>query len=141
SEDFIGPILRGEVSAQQAWSGPAAKAVRESDGELSYVVPGEGSALWVTCAAIPAEAPDPDASLACLAALMDPELTSLATSNGGYATPNDAARSCLPLEIREDPTLFPDDLVMARCSILRDLDEGEAQMQSLFSHILDLDAT
>lgn len=135
SDDFTGPVLSGEVSAHHAWSGPASKAVRESGGGLTYVVPSEGATLWITCAAIPADAPEPEASLAFLAGLMEPELSSLATLNGGYATPNDVARALLPPEIRRDQSLFPDERMVARCSLLHDLGGGEQMMVDLFAGI------
>src|SRR5690349_12035777 len=47
SEDFVGPLVRGEVAAHQAWSGPAAAAARAHRG-LRYVLPEEGANLWLT---------------------------------------------------------------------------------------------
>jgi spermidine/putrescine-binding protein len=135
SDDFTGPVLSGDVSAHQAWSGPASKAVRESGGDLTYVVPAEGATLWITCAAVPADAPESEASLAMLSALMEPELSSLATLNGGYATPNDVARALLPPEIRDDETLFPDAETVAGSHPIHDVGSGGVAMERLFEQI------
>jgi spermidine/putrescine-binding protein len=135
SDDFIGPVMSGEVSAHQAWSGPASKAVRESGGGLTYVVPSEGATLWITCAAVPADAPEPEASLAMLSALMEPELSSLATLNGGYATPNGAARALLPPAIRDDEALFPDASTIAGSHTIHDVGSVGAAMELLFEKI------
>ena len=94
SDDFIGPVVDGTVIAHHAWSGPSAHAVRANPG-LRYVVPDEGAVLWVTTAAIPADAPDPELSLALLRELMDPHLAAYTTEHYGYATPNEAARPLL----------------------------------------------
>jgi spermidine/putrescine transport system substrate-binding protein len=131
SEDFISPVRDGTVVAHHAWSGPAAIAARTSD-HLAFALPAEGALYWVTTAAIPAEAPEPDASHALIAELMDPELACLATRNGGYSTPNDAARAALPPELGQDPVLFPDASVLARCIGVEDVGtEAEERMESV----------
>jgi spermidine/putrescine transport system substrate-binding protein len=135
SDDFTGPVLAGRVGAHHAWSGPAAKAVRESGGRLRYVLPREGAVLWVTCGSVPSSAPEPDLSMALLAGLMEPELAATATENGGYATPNEAARRLLTPELAEDPSLFPGEETIERCTVLVDVDDGAAE--ALFAEVVD----
>jgi spermidine/putrescine transport system substrate-binding protein len=134
SDDFTGPVEEGTVTAHHAWSGPAALAVRRQP-RLRYVVPAEGATLWITAAAIPSGAPDPDRSHALLHALMAPERAMLATATGGYATPNDAARALLAPELREDPVLFPPAGVLERCEIVRDLGADEAALEAVFAAV------
>ena len=119
SDDFIGPVVAGNVIAHHAWSGPSSHAVRAHPG-LRYVVPDEGAVLWVTTAAIPADAPDPDLSLSLLRELMDPDLAVYTTEHYGYATPNQAARRLLPRPLQADTALFPDADTLARCHVFRD---------------------
>jgi spermidine/putrescine transport system substrate-binding protein len=127
SDDFVSPIVSGAVGVHHAWSGPAAHGVREHSG-LRYVVPEEGAILWITTAAIPVDAPDPAASLALVAELMDPELAAQTTIQGGFATPNEPARALLPAELRADNALFPDGVTLARCHLLRDLGDDERRL-------------
>jgi spermidine/putrescine transport system substrate-binding protein len=134
SDDFCTPVINGRVLAHQAWSGPAARVVRCGRG-LSYVVPPEGAGLWTTAAAIPAGAPDPDRSLELLVRLMDPELAALTTARHGYATPNRAARALLPAAIREDPALFPDSAIRARCHVFRDLGDAERRFEAVWAAV------
>jgi spermidine/putrescine transport system substrate-binding protein len=129
SDDFISPVVSGELSIHQAWSGPAARVARRDSG-LHYVVPDEGAVLWITTAAIPASAPDPIASTALLCELMAPELAAWTTIETGFATPNEAARLELPSEVRNDERLFPRAETMARCHPLRDLGEREKLLTS-----------
>jgi spermidine/putrescine transport system substrate-binding protein len=119
SDDFVGPVLEGTVIAHHAWSGPAAHAVRAHPG-LRYVVPDEGAVLWVTTAAIPADAPDPELSHALLRELMDPDLLAYTTEHYGFATPNEAARRRLSRPLQADATLFPDEDTLRRCHVFRD---------------------
>ena len=119
SDDFIGPVIDGRVIAHHAWSGPSAHAVRANPG-LRYVVPDEGAVLWVTTAAIPADAPDPELSLALLRELMDPHLAAYTTEHYGYATPSEAARPLLTRALQADTALFPDEDTLRRCHVFRD---------------------
>ena len=130
SDDFVGPVVRGEVVAHHAWSGPAAMAVREH-ARLRYLVPREGAVLWVTTAAVPVGAPEPDVSMRLLAELADPELAAQTTARNGFATPSEAARALLPSALREDPSLFPDAETIARCHTLHDLSDDEAKLEAV----------
>jgi len=131
SDDFTGPVERGDVDVHQAWSGPASLSVRQNP-DLGYVVPREGALLWVTTGAIPADAPDPEAAGRLLEALIEPELASLAVINGGYSTPNRHARAVLAPELQADRVLFPDEETILRCQVLSSLsEEGERAMIDL----------
>ena len=131
SDDFCGPVESGAVAVHQAWSGPASHAVRRRPG-LRYVVPREGATMWVTCAAVPADAPDPAASQRLIAELMAPELAARTTREHGYATPNAAARIRLPADLADDPVLFPDEATLCRCHVLRDLGPEEARLAAVY---------
>lgn len=117
SDDFTGPVERGGVDAHQAWSGPASMAIRR-DPSLGFAIPEEGALLWVTTAAVPADSPDPEAAIELIAALMDPDLARLAVENGGYSTPNAAARDLLGGQLRDDAVLFPPSDEIERCGTL-----------------------
>jgi len=127
SDDFVGPVVRGEVVAHHAWSGPAAMAVREHD-RLRYLVPREGAVLWVTTGAVPAGAVEPEVSMRLLAELADPGLAAQTTARNGFATPSEDARALLPTALREDAALFPDAETIGRCHTLHDLGDDEARL-------------
>ncbi len=114
SDDFTGPVERGEVAVHQAWSGPASAAVR-ADPELGFTLPEEGALLWVTTAAIPDDAPRPAVSRAFLKALLDPRNLRLAVENNGYSTPDEETRRLLSADLCHDPVLFPPPEVIERC--------------------------
>lgn len=136
SDDFVGPVVGGEVAVHHAWNGPSSVAVRAHE-RLGYVVPGEGAVLWITTGAVPVDAPHPAAAHAVLESLLDPALARPTVERYGYSTPNAAARRALPPELREDPTLFPDEGVLERCEALRDLDpDGLRKLEDLWFGIL-----
>ena len=121
SDDFVGPVVTGSVGVHQAWSGPASHAVRHSPVRLRYVVPEEGAILWITAAAIPADAPDPALSLRMLRRAAGSRTSGEHDDAPyGYATPSDAARSLSRARSGDDPSLFPDADTLARCHVFRD---------------------
>jgi spermidine/putrescine-binding protein len=136
SDDFISPVGEGRVGVHHAWSGPASRAVAGS-GYLDYGLPREGSVLWVTTAAVPADAPDPDAAQALIAELMKPELARLAVENGGYSSPNEATRQALDRSLGRDPILFPEEAVLRSGLIVESLDPGaEKRFEAVFERSL-----
>jgi len=136
SDDFISPVREGRVGVHHAWSGPASRAVSGCD-DLDYVLPREGSVLWVTTAAVPADAPDPDAALALVAELMRPELARLAVENGGYSSPNEATQEVLDRSLARDPILFPDESVLRSGLTVEALDtRAEKRYEALFERSL-----
>lgn len=135
SDDFVSPVKKGLVSAHHAWSGPAALAVRQ-DPELGYAVPREGACVWVTTAAIPAAAAEPDAARRLIVALLEPEIAAETVSSNGFATPSETARALLPAEIASNATLFPSDDELGRCTPLRDLGPRGAAMEAVWRRLL-----
>jgi spermidine/putrescine-binding protein len=138
SEDFISPVRDGRLSVHQAWSGPAARVVAECD-RLGYALPGEGAVLWVTAAAVPADAPDPEAAQNLIAELMKPELARLAVENGGYSSPNEATRTSLDRSLASDPVLFPGESVLASGLTVEALEPAaEQRFQAVFDRFVRL---
>ena len=134
SEDFVvGPLVRGEVAARQAWSGPAAAAVRAHHG-LRYVLPPGGRRPVARPPARPAGAARPEARGSAVA-LCDPELAALTTRAEGFATPNEAARGRLDAALRRDATLFPPEAVLRGCTTFRDLGAAEARLVQLYEEV------
>jgi spermidine/putrescine transport system substrate-binding protein len=137
SDDFVGPVADRAVVAHHAWSGPSAARMRTAP-ELGYVVPREGAVLWTTTAAIPADAPDPDAAHALIELLLDPERAAITTTRFGYATPNAAARERLDPALADDPVLFPDASVRERLHVIRDLSPAAAgRVDALWTAVRD----
>lgn len=136
SDDFVVPVVDGDVAVHHAWNGPSSVAVRTYE-RLRYVVPREGAVLWITTGAVPVDAPNPVDAHAVLENLLDPEIARPTVEKYGYSTPNAAARRLLPTELKDDPVLFPDAGVLGRCDVLRDVGpEGLRRLEDLWSEIL-----
>jgi len=85
--------------------------------EIRYVVPKEGSMLWVDMLAIPADAPHPRNAHRLIDYLMRPEVAARITESTGFANANASATALLPETLRSDSTVYPDAAMMQRLQV------------------------
>jgi spermidine/putrescine-binding protein len=95
-------LLSGEVWLGQTWNGEAALAHQENP-DIAYVIPEEGCTVWFDNLAIPKGAPHPDAALAFINYVLDPQASILITEEFPYSNPNKAA---LELMKTEKPDMY-----------------------------------
>jgi len=84
-----------------------------------FVIPREGTLLWVDCLAIPSHSTHQAEAERFIDFINQPENAVLATTELHLATPNAGAMRLLPEELRQDPSLFPPAKVLARSQMLR----------------------
>ncbi|WP_415846275.1 ABC transporter substrate-binding protein [Stutzerimonas zhaodongensis] len=82
-----------------------------------YVVPKEGTLLWIDCLSIPAKGSKKELAYRFLNYISDPQIAALNAAELGVATPNAAAKALLPAEISEDPTIYPTEAVLQNSQI------------------------
>lgn len=82
-----------------------------------YVVPKEGTLLWVDCLSIPANGRQKQLAYRFLNFISEPEIAALNAAELAVATPNAAATALLPPEISQDPTIYPPDAVLQNSQI------------------------
>ena len=110
-----GQLVAGDVWLAQLWDGDAAQARREQPA-LEWMLPAEGSTLWIDSLAIPASAPHPRAAHAFIEYTLRPEIAARISGVTGYGSPNQAAIPLLP-----NPVRYPDAGEMSRLEIQQDL--------------------
>lgn len=83
-----------------------------------YVVPKEGTLLWVDCLSVPVkQGPNKALAYRFLNFLNDPEIAALNAAELGVATTNAAAKALLPEETRQDPSIYPPEQVLRTSQI------------------------
>lgn len=111
-----------------------AEATGQSDWQ--YVVPNEGTLLWLECWAAPAGRPLSKAAQAFLAFLNQPEQAASNAEAAWIATPNRAAVALTSAEYRADSGLFPSSEVMARSHAYKHLSPKAMQLRLRIIHSL-----
>lgn len=110
-----GQLISGDVAVAQLWSGDARQAAQE-EPRIAFMIPREGSQLFLDYLAVPRGAPHPRAAHAFLNYLLRPEIAAEIAEQTGYGAANAAA-----LARMADPQRLPDAATLARLEILRDL--------------------
>ncbi len=114
-------LLSGDVDLAMNWNGSAVKLVRAHPQQFKFVVPQEGSLLFVDNLCLLKTAPNPDAAYRFLDFLLDPPHAARNMQSILYAMPIPAAVALLPPELRDNTTIFPSLGDMSRFHVLLDM--------------------
>lgn len=116
-------MIGGDNPIGVIYSGEAIFTQRENP-DLEYVVPQEGSNVWIDGWVIPKNAPNKEYAEKWINFLCDPEIALKNFEYITYSTPNKAARDLIEDEdIKNSPVAFPGTDVLARCSTYHYLGE------------------
>jgi spermidine/putrescine-binding protein len=127
-------LLSGDVWLAQGWSGQFAKAM-EADPDIDYVIPREGSSLFLDNLVIPIDAPHPELAHAFMNYVMEPAVAAEICTTMRYSTPNQAAVPLLPEHVRRNPATFPPADALARAELIVDIGEATVLFDRLWTEV------
>lgn len=134
SSNFEDVLLSGDVWAAQGWNGQFARAMQQ-DPDIAYVIPKEGSALFLDSLVVPANAPDPELAHRFIDFALEAEVSAEICRTMGYSTPNRAGLALLPESVRRNPAIFPPAEALARLELLRDVGEATVLYDRLWTEV------
>jgi spermidine/putrescine transport system substrate-binding protein len=108
SLDRRSALVTGDAAAAMLYSGDA-RMLQEFHGDIRFVLPEEGSLIWVDYLTISRHAANPDLALRLLDFLNRPEIAARNARYVHYATPNRAAKALLPASFTGDTVIYPAD--------------------------------
>ena len=135
SSDFATLLAAGDVDLAHGWNGELAEVVAEHPDRFVYVVPKEGSTLWIDSLAVPKTARNVDAAYDFLAFVLRPEIAARIVNGVHYAGANKAALERIDAAIRNDPAIYPPQEVLDRCELLEDLGETTQLLDELWTEV------
>jgi spermidine/putrescine transport system substrate-binding protein len=112
SDAIISILIDEDATVGMSWNGDLVKAGVENN-KLSFVYPKDGFEIWVDNFAVLKDAPHPDNAYKFLNFLMRPEIAKAVSMSINYSTANLAARKLMPIEVRNNPALYPPREVLA----------------------------
>ena len=128
-------MIGGEASIGVIYSGEVLFC-QESNEDLAYVIPKEGSNVWLDCWVIPKNAQNKENAEAFINFLCRPDIAVKNFEYITYATPNKAAKELLDTEYQENPAVFPDESILSKCETFHYLgEESEELYNSLWKEI------
>ncbi len=112
-------MVAGEAALALVWSGDAQYAINLNP-DLAYVVPEEGSNVWVDGMVITKTAANPDNAHAFIDFLSRPEIAAMNVEYIEYSTPNQGAIELLGDDYIDNPNLNPGMDVIENCEFFHD---------------------
>ncbi len=114
----VNALAAGETCLVLSYSGDviqaAARAAEARDGVgVRYVAPKKGAQLWFDMLAIPADAPHPDAALAFINFILQPDVIAGVTNRVRYPNAVPASRAMVHPDLLNDPNIYPPPARMA----------------------------
>ncbi len=90
-------------------------------GLWKYVIPKEGTVLWVDCLAVPSNSQNIDKALDFLNYLTDPAISAQNAEDLYYATPNKSAMSHVSEKYKNDNEIFPDKSILEQSDLYEEM--------------------
>ncbi len=132
---FYEKLISGEAVMTEAWDGWCGYGMAENP-DIKFVVPEEGSDLWVDTMVVLRDSENKEAAMAFINMMLEPETHAWVTENVYYNVPNEAAGELVPAELKEQfPQLdvTPDQL--AEGESLIDLGEDSTKYTELTTEV------
>lgn len=126
-------LAKGAILAM-AYSGDSARGTKE-DSETMYVLPREGSQIFVDALSIPAKAPHRDLAEKFINYMLEPKVGAQFAEWGQGATPNKAALEFIAPAVLSNPTIYPPLEIMSRLEYAKDLGEKNKLYDEVWTQI------
>ena len=133
---FYSKLVSGEAHLVQAWDGWCNYGITEND-KIKYVVPKEGSDLWVDTMVVVGNSPNQEAAHKFIDYILKPETGKWVAENIMYKVPNKAAMEALDkgmLEKYPNLAYVPADLL--KYEQLRDLGAGMKTFSKVVTEVM-----
>ncbi|MFH2091562.1 MAG: spermidine/putrescine ABC transporter substrate-binding protein [Pseudomonadota bacterium] len=114
-------VISGVADAAIVYNGDAIQTVSKEPEKYGFIVPKEGSEIWLDSMCIPAKAPNLDAAHQWINWVLEPRVGASLSNYNQYATPNDAAIPFLNKEDLDNPGIWPTPEIMKTLSFVKDL--------------------
>ena len=129
-------MIGGEAALGVIYSGEALYCQQENP-DLDYVIPKEGTNIWIDSWVIPKNAKNVENAEAFINFLCRPDIAKVNFDYITYSIPNTAGRDLIEDEsLRNSPIAFPDDSKLENCETFRFLgDDNDALYNRLWREI------
>ncbi len=129
-------LISGEAVVATIYNGDVLM-LQEHDERIQFILPKEGSFLWVDYLAVLASSPNQDLAKAFVNFLNEPEHAAQWAEYVYFATANKSARALLSAEFLADPIIFPDEESMSRLEFIEHLPARAARRwNTIFNQVV-----
>jgi putrescine transport system substrate-binding protein len=119
SSEYINGLAGGDICMALGFSGDilqARKRAKEAGNgiEIDYIIPKEGAQMWFDSMVIPKDAPNADNAHALINYLLRPDVAAANSNLVEYANATVPSRALIKPEVRDNPSVYPNEEVMKR---------------------------
>ncbi len=114
-------VISGVADAAIVYNGDAIQTVSKEPEKYGFIVPKEGSEIWIDSMCIPAKAPNLEAAHKWINWVLEPEVGASLSNYNQYATPNEAAIPHLTKEDLKNPGIWPTPEIIKTLHFVKDL--------------------
>jgi spermidine/putrescine transport system substrate-binding protein len=132
SPDSVAKVLAGDAWVGIAYNGDA---VARLDENTDFVVPKEGTIIWVDAMTIPVKAPNPDGAYRFIDFILQGDVGAQLSNYLAYATPNEASLESIDPEVRADPRVYPTEEQMKKMVMLEDVREATSLYDQVWTRV------
>ena len=129
-------LITGEIKAALAFNGDALQ-LQALEPRIVYVVPPEGSALWIDFLVVSAQSTRKVEAYAFLDFLNRPDMAARNAVHVNFASPNAAAEALLPATFRANPAIYPPAAVLEKAEFEQELPpRAQKRVNELVARVL-----
>ena len=134
SDMYIDLLKSGDIWLSQGYSGDVFQVMKENKA-MKYVIPKEGSDIWVDNMCIPRGAKNKYTAEVFINYLLRPEVGAEISDFTWYANPNEASQRFIKPEIMENSSIYPPKEVLDKCEFQQDVGNATSLYEQLFNEV------
>lgn len=129
-------LVKGEIWLSMLYNGDAL-TLKELEPKIEYVVPKEGTLLWVDSLMIMKESKNKDLAYAFINFFSDPRNAAKNAASLNFATTNKSAMAFIPPEQLANPIIYPSEDLRKKSEVLAPLEARRAKRwNSIFAKLI-----
>ncbi len=114
-------VISGTANAAMVYNGDAVQTIAKYPKKYGFIIPKEGSEIWVDSMCIPAKAPDLDSAYKWINWVLSPKVGAELSNYNHFATPNGAAKPYLSKADLNNPSVWPTPKIIKTLRFVKDL--------------------
>jgi spermidine/putrescine transport system substrate-binding protein len=132
SPDSVAKVLAGDAWVGIAYNGDA---VAKLDANTDFVVPKEGTIIWVDAMTIPAKSPNPQGAYRFIDFILRPDVGAQLSNFLAYVTPNEASLALITPDVRNDARVYPPEAQLAKMVMLEDVSDATTLYDQVWTRV------
>jgi spermidine/putrescine transport system substrate-binding protein len=134
SATYSDRLASGELVCAEAYSSDVKLGQRENP-DLGFVIPAQGGLRWIDSLCVPVEAANAEGANRFIEFYLQPEISATNAVASQVDTGNEAAKEFIPLDVLDDPVIFPPAETLVTLRFTEDLGEANGLYDEAWARV------